>query len=185
MCATLHLASQTASYKIRLSLQLVFSFSSWRNMWMFKEKHKKRSIVSLAATASRTIAIDLISRISKLYIAKHCDTRSPLASASLMHWLKTIHIKDTSYRKVVILEDPDQTLILFSLGTMVFANIWAMTHDEIIYPDPFSFKPERFFDENGKLNDDNRVLAYGFGTRQVILLATRVVSLMLFLTESV
>jgi len=39
-----------------------------------------------------------------------------------------------------------------------------MTHDESVYPDPFAFKPERFFD-NGKLNDDDRVLAYGYGRR--------------------
>lgn len=45
-----------------------------------------------------------------------------------------------------------------------------MTHDEDIYPDPFSFKPERYLDEDGRLNDDDRVLAYGFGTRQVVLL---------------
>ncbi|PPQ90225.1 LOW QUALITY PROTEIN: hypothetical protein CVT25_012934 [Psilocybe cyanescens] len=41
----------------------------------------------------------------------------------------------------------------------------AMTHDEEAYPDPFAFKPERFIDEKGKLNDDDRVLAYGFGRR--------------------
>ena len=51
------------------------------------------------------------------------------------------------------------------VGTMVSANIWAMTHDETIYPDPFALKPERFLDENGKLNDDSRILAYGFGRR--------------------
>ncbi|KAF8973003.1 cytochrome P450 [Flammula alnicola] len=50
-------------------------------------------------------------------------------------------------------------------GTTVFGNIWAMTHDEEFYPDPFNFKPERFFDLDGKLNDDDRVLAYGFGRR--------------------
>jgi cytochrome P450 len=51
------------------------------------------------------------------------------------------------------------------LGSFVYSNIWAMTHDENVYPDPFTFKPERFFDADGKLNDDNRVLAYGFGRR--------------------
>ncbi|KDR82203.1 hypothetical protein GALMADRAFT_135566 [Galerina marginata CBS 339.88] len=50
-------------------------------------------------------------------------------------------------------------------GTSVFANIWAMTHDERVYPEPLKFKPERFLDENGNLNDDDRVLAYGFGRR--------------------
>jgi len=44
------------------------------------------------------------------------------------------------------------------------ANLRAMTHDESVYPEPFAFKPERFFDVNGVPNDD-RILAYGFGRR--------------------
>ncbi|KAF9562107.1 cytochrome P450 [Agrocybe pediades] len=47
-------------------------------------------------------------------------------------------------------------------GATVFANIWGMCHDENRYPDPFKFKPERFLDESGKLNGDDRILAYGF-----------------------
>ncbi|KAF8890287.1 cytochrome P450 [Gymnopilus junonius] len=50
-------------------------------------------------------------------------------------------------------------------GTEVLPNIWAMTHDEERYPEPFKFKPERFFDEEGNLNSDDRILAYGFGRR--------------------
>ncbi|PPQ72833.1 hypothetical protein CVT26_003342 [Gymnopilus dilepis] len=50
-------------------------------------------------------------------------------------------------------------------GTVVFPNIWAMTHDEDVYPEASKFKPERFLDENGYLKDDMRVLAYGFGRR--------------------
>ncbi|KDR69754.1 hypothetical protein GALMADRAFT_77060 [Galerina marginata CBS 339.88] len=50
-------------------------------------------------------------------------------------------------------------------GTTVLSNIWAMTHDEDAYPEPFKFSPERFLDERGKLNDDDRILAYGFGLR--------------------
>jgi len=50
-------------------------------------------------------------------------------------------------------------------GFGVVPNIWAMTHDENVYPDPFSFKPERFLDENGKMKADSRILAYGFGRR--------------------
>lgn len=41
----------------------------------------------------------------------------------------------------------------------------AMTHDDEIYPDPDVFKPERFFNKDGTLNDDDHVLAYGFGRR--------------------
>ena len=48
---------------------------------------------------------------------------------------------------------------------MVSSNIWAMTHDENVYPDPFAFRPERFLKADGTLNDDSRILAYGFGRR--------------------
>uniref|UniRef100_A0A0W0F7N2 Putative cytochrome P450 n=1 Tax=Moniliophthora roreri TaxID=221103 RepID=A0A0W0F7N2_MONRR len=51
-------------------------------------------------------------------------------------------------------------------GSIVFANIWAMTHDERVYRDPYHFIPERFFNADGTLNDDDTVLGFGFGRRQ-------------------
>ncbi|KAF8890284.1 cytochrome P450 [Gymnopilus junonius] len=50
-------------------------------------------------------------------------------------------------------------------GTMVLGNIWAMTRDEEIYKEPNKFNPERFIDENGGINGNKRILAYGFGHR--------------------
>ncbi|KAJ7259499.1 cytochrome P450 [Mycena haematopus] len=41
----------------------------------------------------------------------------------------------------------------------------AMTRDESIYPEPERFNPDRFFTVDGKLNDDNTVLTFGFGRR--------------------
>ena len=41
----------------------------------------------------------------------------------------------------------------------------AMPHDESEYPEPLAFKAERFFDKNEELNDDDRILTYGFGWR--------------------
>ncbi|PPQ87679.1 hypothetical protein CVT25_011446 [Psilocybe cyanescens] len=64
-----------------------------------------------------------------------------------------------------LIEDDYFKGYLIPKGTAVFANIWAMTHDEVVYPDAFSFNPDRFFDEDGVLNGDDRVLAYGFGRR--------------------
>ena len=43
-----------------------------------------------------------------------------------------------------------------------------MAHDEKKYQDPHAFKPERFLDADGKLNDDDRILTYGFGRRLVL-----------------
>uniref|UniRef100_A0A8H7XY19 Cytochrome P450 n=1 Tax=Psilocybe cubensis TaxID=181762 RepID=A0A8H7XY19_PSICU len=50
-------------------------------------------------------------------------------------------------------------------GSAVIPNVWAMTHDESVYEEPFKFKPERFFNADGSLNNDDRILAYGFGRR--------------------
>ncbi|KAF9552595.1 cytochrome P450 [Agrocybe pediades] len=54
---------------------------------------------------------------------------------------------------------------LIPKGARIFPNIWALTHDESKYPDPYTFMPERFLDASGQINDDNRILAFGFGRR--------------------
>ncbi|KAF9534462.1 cytochrome P450 [Crepidotus variabilis] len=64
-----------------------------------------------------------------------------------------------------ISEDDDYKGYLLPKGAVIWGNIWALTHDESKYSDPYTFKPERFLDEDGKLNEDSRVLAYGFGRR--------------------
>ncbi|KAF9233348.1 cytochrome P450 [Melanogaster broomeanus] len=44
------------------------------------------------------------------------------------------------------------------LGATVLPNMWAMSHDDVKYPDPNDFKPERFLNSDGTLNDDDRQL---------------------------
>jgi len=50
-------------------------------------------------------------------------------------------------------------------GATVLPNVWAMTHDEVRYPDPNDFKPERFLHSDGTLNDDAVSYVFGFGRR--------------------
>ncbi|KAJ3553877.1 hypothetical protein NM688_g3387 [Phlebia brevispora] len=55
-------------------------------------------------------------------------------------------------------------------GTVVWANIWTILHDETIYPDPFEFRPERYLSEEGTLRtlertEDPAVISFGFGRR--------------------
>ncbi|KAK1232372.1 hypothetical protein PQX77_004494 [Marasmius sp. AFHP31] len=53
-------------------------------------------------------------------------------------------------------------------GSIVLCNVWAMLHDETVYPEPFSFKPERFLTQDGKLNpnvQDPTQAFFGFGKR--------------------
>ncbi|KAF9245654.1 cytochrome P450 [Melanogaster broomeanus] len=50
-------------------------------------------------------------------------------------------------------------------GASVLPNVWAMTHDDVRYPDPNDFKPERFLNSDGTLNDDAVGYVFGFGRR--------------------
>ncbi|KAF8157041.1 cytochrome P450 [Crassisporium funariophilum] len=54
-------------------------------------------------------------------------------------------------------------------GSIIFANAWAMLHDESVYPDPFTFKPERFLTPdclafNNTIKDPDHAI-WGFGRR--------------------
>ncbi|KAF7348383.1 hypothetical protein MSAN_01792300 [Mycena sanguinolenta] len=53
-------------------------------------------------------------------------------------------------------------------GTMVLPNVWAMVHDESVYPNPDRFDPERFLNADGQLNADDRILGFGFGRRACV-----------------
>ncbi|TFK74827.1 cytochrome P450 [Pluteus cervinus] len=50
-------------------------------------------------------------------------------------------------------------------GTIVIGNIWGISHDPLAYDNPNDFRPERFLDATGHLNNDEKVVAFGFGRR--------------------
>jgi len=55
----------------------------------------------------------------------------------------------------------------FPADSIIIPNAWAMLNNEDIYPDPFSFNPDRFM-KDGKLNPaikDPAHAAFGFGRR--------------------
>ncbi|KAL1753730.1 cytochrome P450 [Schizophyllum commune] len=52
--------------------------------------------------------------------------------------------------------------------SVIIANTWALVHDETVYPDSHTFKPERFLDANGKVDRtvrDPGDIVFGFGRR--------------------
>ncbi|PCH39549.1 cytochrome P450 [Wolfiporia cocos MD-104 SS10] len=49
-------------------------------------------------------------------------------------------------------------------GTIIIPNVWAMSQDETVYPEPQVFRPERFETPDSHKNDP-RKFAYGFGRR--------------------
>ncbi|KAF8914418.1 cytochrome P450 [Gymnopilus junonius] len=50
-------------------------------------------------------------------------------------------------------------------GTTIFANIWAIVHDEEIYPDPHVFNPERHLGNPEGRQPDPFKFIFGFGRR--------------------
>jgi len=50
-------------------------------------------------------------------------------------------------------------------GTIVFGNTWAVFHDPMLYPDPFSVIPERHMKSTGQNPPDPRSFAFGYGRR--------------------
>ncbi|KAJ7093420.1 cytochrome P450 [Mycena belliarum] len=53
-------------------------------------------------------------------------------------------------------------------SSIVIANVWAITHDENKYQDPFEFRPERYLTKEGVLDptvQDPRSVVFGFGRR--------------------
>ncbi|KAF7977702.1 hypothetical protein HWV62_2964 [Athelia sp. TMB] len=52
-------------------------------------------------------------------------------------------------------------------GSIILPNSWAILHDEQLYPDPFTFKPERFL-KDGRIDpsvQDPEAAAFGYGRR--------------------
>ncbi|KAK1226584.1 hypothetical protein PQX77_010424 [Marasmius sp. AFHP31] len=71
----------------------------------------------------------------------------PVAPAGVPHF---IHVED-EYRGYRI---PKNTTVL--------PNVWSILHDEEMYPDPYTFNPERWI-KDGKINPAVRDVTAGFG----------------------
>jgi cytochrome P450 len=51
-------------------------------------------------------------------------------------------------------------------GALILPNNWWFTHDPAVYPDPMSFRPERFIDTpTHKAEPDPRTWTFGYGRR--------------------
>ncbi|KAJ6800172.1 cytochrome P450 78A5 [Iris pallida] len=51
-------------------------------------------------------------------------------------------------------------------GTTAMVNMWSITHDELIWPEPDAFRPERFVEEDVScLGSDLRLAPFGSGRR--------------------
>ncbi|KAF9476359.1 cytochrome P450 [Pholiota conissans] len=79
----------------------------------------------------------------------------------VMRWQQSLHLGAPHE----LTEDDYYKGYFIPKGTMVMGNIWAMSHDEDVYSDPYAFKPERYLEDNGRLPKNDRIFAYGYGRR--------------------
>ncbi|KAF8884168.1 cytochrome P450 [Infundibulicybe gibba] len=65
-------------------------------------------------------------------------------------------------------EDDEYDGYFIPKGTITIGNTWAILHDPEEFPEPEEFRPERYLNADGSLNEQRRdpqVAAFGFGRR--------------------
>ncbi|KAJ3573488.1 hypothetical protein NP233_g2405 [Leucocoprinus birnbaumii] len=85
-------------------------------------------------------------------IAKECIRWNPVLPMGVPH---------------MVTDDDEYNGWFIPKGTIVIGSAWAILHDPTAYPDPYTFKPERFL-KDGKLDSNVRnpdVAAFGYGRR--------------------
>ncbi|KAG2152829.1 cytochrome P450 [Suillus clintonianus] len=50
-------------------------------------------------------------------------------------------------------------------GTTVYGDVWCISRDPDVYPEPDAFKPQRWIDDQGNLREDLKFFTFGFGRR--------------------
>ncbi|EIW62160.1 cytochrome P450 [Trametes versicolor FP-101664 SS1] len=68
-----------------------------------------------------------------------------------------------------LMEDDVYNGMVIPCGTLVFANVWNMTRNPDVFPDPESFNPERYMEEMDAATAtarDPRNFVFGFGRRR-------------------
>ncbi|KAA1473739.1 cytochrome P450 [Dentipellis sp. KUC8613] len=89
----------------------------------------------------------------------------PYVEAIYREVLRWHPVLPLSVTRAVFEDDIYEGYFIPKAGTSILANVWSMTRDAVDYPEPESFKPERFLTPDGTLNDDNMQIAFGLGRR--------------------
>jgi len=89
----------------------------------------------------------------------------PYSNALLKEVLRWNAVTPIAAPHVAIQEDIHDGYLI-PKGSVIIPNIWKILHDPQMYPDPMTFRPERFIaSEGNKLENDPRQYCFGFGRR--------------------
>ncbi|KAJ3552999.1 hypothetical protein NM688_g3851 [Phlebia brevispora] len=101
------------------------------------------------------------------------DRFPTIEDVNFMPFIQAILLEVTRWLPVTPLGVPHKNVVddeyngyIIPAGTTIIANVWAMLHDPVGYPNPEVFDPDRFM-RDGAINPDvrNPVNAFGFGRR--------------------
>ncbi|KAJ7106251.1 cytochrome P450 [Mycena epipterygia] len=93
------------------------------------------------------------------------EASMPYVSALIKEVLRWKNVTPFAVPHFLAIEDEYRGYRL-PAGSVVIGNTWAILHDEVMYPDPYAFKPERFLLDgipNPAVRDPDA--AFGFGRR--------------------
>ncbi|KAJ7195215.1 cytochrome P450 [Mycena pura] len=96
----------------------------------------------------------------------HDEPNLPYVAALMRESMRWMNVTPIAIPHYLAVEDEYKGYRL-PAGSVVVPNVWAILHDETIYPDPYSVKPERYL-LDGKLNPNipgPDTLLFGFGRR--------------------
>lgn len=101
-----------------------------------------------------------------------CDRLPEFRDRSTLPYVEAIVFETLRWHPVTPLTLPHKTMaddtyngLYIPKGIIVLMNAWAMTQNEKRYPDPRTFKPDRFLTPDGKLVDGITLPQFGFGRR--------------------
>ncbi|KAF8372054.1 hypothetical protein PRIPAC_78483 [Pristionchus pacificus] len=109
-------------------------------------------------------------------------SRLPYCGAVLMELQRLVNIVPLNLPRTTT---RDVTIGGYSVskGTAVMPQISAILYEEKIFPDPHSFKPDRFITEDGKLNNMDEWIPFSLGARRCPGESLAKMELFLFLTN--
>jgi len=89
-----------------------------------------------------------------------------------LHYTEATLLEIQRIGSVVPLSVPHRTMKDVELNgfkipkdTTILPNIWSVHHNEKLFPDPMSFRPERFIDADGKVSKPDYLIPFSVGKR--------------------
>ena len=97
--------------------------------------------------------------------------RLPTNEADLPY-IRALQLELLRWRPVVPLvqphlasDDDEYNGMRIPKGSLVWANLQAMSRNEEVYPEPMKMRPERFLTEDGKFTRKDEISIFGYGRR--------------------